>query len=247
MKKILGLILLATASMLLGQKVKSKAEGEAVTAIFQAQTADQKIAAVEALVTKYKDTEFRSIALEIAAESAQSKGDAIGAIQYGERALEANPKNFQAMLLISGLLAQTTREFDLDKDEKVKKANKLATDAISIIASATKLDPKMSDDQWGAIQKDLTSQAHDTLGAIAVIDKKWDVAIKEYNTSISEAATPDAVSMVRLTSAYNNAGKYNEASATADKVIGMAGVPEAIKKVAQNEKARAEKGKAGAK
>ena len=69
------------------------------------------------------------------------------------------------------------------------------------------------------------------------------LAINEFKASIDGAASADPTSMVRLASAYNGGGKYNEAGMMADKVIAMAGVSEAIKKVAQAEKQRAEKGK----
>src|ERR1022692_3054726 len=123
--KVMLVGLLTVASLALGQKVKSKNEQEAVKAVFDAQTPDAKIAAVDNLIAKYKDTEFKSIALEVAAEAAQQKGDSPTAIVYGNRSLEADPKSFQAMLLVSGQLAQGTKEFDLDKDEKVTRAKKL--------------------------------------------------------------------------------------------------------------------------
>jgi hypothetical protein len=48
--------------------------------------------------------------------------------------------------------------------------------------------------------------------------------------------------MVRLMSVYNNDKKYDDATALADKVI-AAGAPDNLKKIAQDEKARAAKAK----
>ncbi len=61
------------------------------------------------------------------------------------------------MLLVAGQLAQITKEFDLDKDEKVKRATKLANDAIAAINATPKPNPKLADDQWAGIQKDLVA------------------------------------------------------------------------------------------
>ncbi len=62
--------------------------------------------------------------------------------------------------------------------------------------------------------------------------------------AIDNAANPEITTMVRLAAAYNNDKKYDEASAAADRVLAMPGAPDNLKKIAQDEKARAAKGKA---
>jgi len=242
MKSLIAALLMA-GTLALGQpKPKSKAEAEAVNAIITAATPDQKIAAADNLLSKYKDTAFKSLALQLEAEAYVQKGDPTNAIVFGDRAVEADPKNFQALLLVSSQLARGTKEFDLDKDEKLKRATKLANDAIPAIAAATKPNPQLTDEQWTGIQKDLTSEAHETLGIIASVDKKPDAAIAEFKTSIDGSSTPAYTAMVRLISVYNNAKKYDDASALADKVVASA-APDNLKKIAQQEKAVAAKGK----
>jgi tetratricopeptide (TPR) repeat protein len=242
--KLMMVGLLAAGSLLMGQKVKSAKEGEAVQAVLSATTPDQKIAAADNLVSKFKDSDFKGIVLEMAGESYQQKGDSANAIVYGNRALEADPKNFQAMLLVAGQLAQITKEFDLDKDEKVKRAKKLADDAITAINATAKPNPKLTDEQWAGIQKDLVAQAHETLGVLASVNKQWDVSIAEYKMAIDNAANPEVTTMVRLTATYNLAKKYDEATAMADRVLATPGVPDNLKKIATDEKARAAKAKA---
>jgi tetratricopeptide (TPR) repeat protein len=242
MKSLIAALLMA-GTLAMGQKVKSPKEGEAVNAVLTATTPDQRIAAADNLLSKYKDTQFKSIALQMAGESYAQKGDGPNAIVYGDRAIEADPKNFQALLLVSSQLARMTKEFDLDKDEKLKRATKLANDAIAAINAAEKPNPQLTDDQWTGIKKDLTSEAHETLGMIASVDKKWDPAIAELKTAIDVSSTPSYTAMVRLMSAYNASKKYDDASALADKLIATADAPDNLKKIAQQEKAAAAKGK----
>jgi uncharacterized protein HemY len=90
----------------------------------------------------------------------------------------------------------------------------------------------------------MTSQAHDTLGMIAMVNKKFDVAVTEFKSSIEVAATPEPATSVRLAAAYTNAGKFDESTALLDKVTAEPGVSEPIKKAAQSEKQRVEKAKA---
>lgn len=239
--------LLAASTLAMGQKIKSKNEENAVRALLGAQTPDAKIAAAEEIVTKFKDSEWKSIALLQAGQAAQQKGDAAGAINYGNRAIEADAKNYQALLLVSGVLAQGVREFDLDKDEKVTRGTKLANDAIAAVNSAPKPNPNLTDDQWAGIKKDFLAQAHDTLGVMASIQKKYDVAIKEFQTSIQVASTPDPATSIRMAASLTDSGKYDDANSTIDKVLATAGLPDAFKKAATQEKARIEKMKAAKK
>ena len=241
--KFMMVSLLAAGSLLMGQKPKSPKERDAVQAVFSAQTPDQKITAVDDLLTKFKDTEFKAIALNAAAEAYQEKGDSANAIVYGNRALEADPKSFQAMLLVSRQLAQITKQFDLDKDEKLKRATKLANDAIVAVNAATKPNPQLSDDQWAGYKKDFIADGHETLGMIASVDKKWDTSVTEFKMAVDEAANPEPSAMIRLANAYNSVKKYDEAIALADKVLASPGIADVFKKAATEEKARAAKGK----
>ncbi len=246
-KKLLVVGLFALASLATAQKVKTKAEAEAVNAVLQAQNPDAKIAAAENLVSKFKDTEFKSIAWLQAGQAAQQKNDAVNALIYGDRSLQADAKNYQAMLLVAGVLAQGTKEFDFDKDEKLNRATKLSNDAIAALGTATKPNPQLPDDQWTAIKKDMIGEAHGTLAMIAMVNKKYDAAIAEYNTALTSASSPDPVTMVRLGSAQIDAGKFDEGTATLSKVLAMSGLPDQVTKAAAAEKSRAEKMKAAKK
>jgi hypothetical protein len=96
MKSLISALLLA-GTLAMGQpKPKSQKEAEAVNAIITATTPDQKIAAADNLLSKYKDTAFKSLALQLEAEAYGQKGDGPNAIVYGDRAIEADPKNIHA-------------------------------------------------------------------------------------------------------------------------------------------------------
>src|SRR5437763_6364063 len=94
--------LLGTA-VLMGQakqpKPKSQKEVDALMAIQNAQTPDARIAAVDNLLTNFADTEFKPMALQMAAQAAQQKNDFDKMVIYCERTLEADPNNYMAMLM----------------------------------------------------------------------------------------------------------------------------------------------------
>ena len=106
-------------------KPKSQKEIDAIMAIQNALDPDSRIKAADELISKFADTEFKAFALYIATASAQQKNDFERTLLYGERTLEADPKNYGAMTIMAAALAQKTREFDLDKEEKLARAEKL--------------------------------------------------------------------------------------------------------------------------
>ncbi|MCC6343798.1 MAG: hypothetical protein IT166_16465 [Bryobacterales bacterium] len=243
MKRVLlgmfGLLAVA-APVIWGQKApqpKSQKEVEAIMAIQNAPDPDARIAAVENLLSKFADTEFKGFALYIATVSAQQKNDYEKMMLYAERTLEADPKSYPTMLIMATGLAQRTREFDLDKEEKLAKAEKLANQAGELLKTAQKPNPAMTDEQWAAAKKDFEGQQHEALGLVALGRKKYDVAITEMKAAVD--ASGDAANMVRLGQVYNMAGKPDEAIATLEKVMAMADVPQQIKQIAQAERARA--------
>jgi len=73
---------------------KSQKEVEAINAIFNATDPDARIAAAENLLTKFADTEFKAVALQVAADSAMRKNDFEKMVIYAERTIEADPQNY---------------------------------------------------------------------------------------------------------------------------------------------------------
>lgn len=218
---------------------KSQKEVDALNAMFKAPPGQQQIAAAEALLDNFADTEFKSLALFLEADSYQRMGQFEKSIVFGERSLEADPKNFQAMLLLARQYAAHTNENDLDKEEKLTKATKYANDAIPVIDNAPKPNAALPDAQWAEAKKDYIGQAHEALGMIADVRKKYDVAATEYKTSIDGSSTPDPATMVRYAVAEEHLGKFDEAIATLDKVIADPNSQPAVKQYATTEKTKA--------
>jgi tetratricopeptide (TPR) repeat protein len=228
------------AALALAQpRPKTQKEAQDFNEIQQATTVDARIAAADKFVTDHPSSQLKSLALFLAADASERKNDGPKAMAYAETALEADSKNYQAMLLISGELAKSTRENDLDKEEKLSRAEKFANDAVPAINAAPKPNPQMTDDQWNGYKKDELSQVHEDLGMIAMARKKYDVAITEFKTAVDGAATPEPSTMVRLAAAYEQGGKLDDSIAVLDKVLAMPNLNPTVKQFATSERARA--------
>jgi len=246
MKRTLWIGVLAMAagvSGLMAQiKPKSAAEADAVRALGTAQSEgpDAVIKAAEGLIDKFADTEYKEIALLMEASAYQQKGDYAAAEVTDERVLEANPKNAQASMQLGELIVQHVGENDLDKDEKLAKAEKAFNQGLANLD--TKPNAAMSDEQWTQAKKVMRSELENDLGLVALSRKNYDVAITQFKLALEGEDEP--AYQVRLASAYQKAGKNDEALAICDKLLANPQLHPAIKQVAQGVKSAATRAKA---
>jgi tetratricopeptide (TPR) repeat protein len=230
---ILAAAFLAVAALAMAQKPKSKAEIEALQAIQKEQqgATDPSLPAAERqqhtlavmtkadeFVKKFADTEFKTWAYTQAADAAERINDGSKTIIYSELAIESDPKAYHPMLMIAAELARSTRENDLDKEEKLAKAEKYAHQAMEIVPDAPKPNPQIPDPQWDEIKKEFVGDAHRDLGMIASVRKKYDVAIAEFKQAVEIPHEPDPATFVRLAAAYNDNKQPDEALAVLAKV-----------------------------
>jgi tetratricopeptide (TPR) repeat protein len=239
--------LFAMGALLLTAQPKPPAPEElaALQAIVNAKTVDDRVAAADSFVKGFPKSEYRSFALTMAAEAYEMGGNTTKAIIYYQQVLEVAPKDYNAMLMLAAETARTTREFDLDKEEKLAKAEKYAKEGMALIPSAAKPNPQLTDEQWEGLKKDDLARGHEALGLIAVARKKYDAAAGEFKTATETASQVQPATFIRMAGAYTDAGKPDQAIAALDKVLAMDKLPDQIKQVAQSEKTRAEKSKAG--
>jgi tetratricopeptide (TPR) repeat protein len=233
-----------------GPKPKTQNEAKAIQAVFvasQQNNPDGVITAAEDCLAKFKDTEFKDTILFLEAQAYTQKGDKEKAQIYAERAVTANANDYQAGLMLAELTIQGTREHDLDRDDKLAKAEKYANQALASINTAEKPNPQLSDQQWTDIKKDMTAQGHDALGMAALDRKDYEKAITEFKTAVDGEATVQPAFQVRLASAYQSAGKNDEAIAEAEKVMNNPQTPQQIKSIAQSIRASAVVAKNGGK
>jgi tetratricopeptide (TPR) repeat protein len=95
----------------------------------------------------------------------------------------------------------------------------------------------MTDKDWDEARQQMTAEAHSALGLIAVVRKKYDVAVAEFKTASD--LDPQPAFLVRQASALQSAGKYDDAIAICDKLLADAQLHPQIRQVAQNVRAAA--------
>ncbi|MGI9071709.1 MAG: tetratricopeptide repeat protein [Bryobacteraceae bacterium] len=235
-----------------GPKPKSQKESDALKKVLTAQQAkdwDGEIQAINYVLENFADTEYKPLLLNMAMTAAQQKNDYPQTVIYGERAVQADPNNILSTVMLAEVIAAHTRENDLDKEQSVKKAEDYGNKGLDLIKNSTAPPPGVAvpPDQWPQYKKDLSAQAHDALGQAAVLRKNYPQGIEHFKTAISEAAHPDPATMDRLAKAYLDSKQYDDAIATADKVLAMGDAQPVVKQFAQQTKDQATKLKSATK
>ena len=223
-------------SPLSAQKPKSQKETQAIMAVQVAKTPDERIAAIENVLTNFADTEFKVALLQMAVQSEQQKNDYAQTVFYAERLLKADPKNAFALVTLASETARHTRENDLDKDEQLSKVDKWAKDAVEAAKVMPKLRADLPDADWDAFKKDMEAQAYEALGMADTVRKNYDGAAEQYKQALAVGSSPNPATMVRLAQVYMSTGKLDNAVFTLDKAINTPNVPDQVKTVAQNMK-----------
>jgi tetratricopeptide (TPR) repeat protein len=183
--------------------------------------------------------------LDMALQLESQKGDYAQVMTYGELILDKDPKNATALVTMAAETARRTREFDLDKDEKLAKADKWAKEGIEDAKTFPKPSgTTLTDEQWEHQKLDLQSQGYEALGMSATVNKKYDDAVANFKQAL--ALSPTAGTWLRLGQTYEDAGKLDDANDAFDKAGAMPNASAQIKTIAANKKAEVAKLKAGA-
>jgi tetratricopeptide (TPR) repeat protein len=228
------------------QKIKSEKEKQAILAVQLASTPDEKVKAIENVLTNFADTEFKVALLQTAMQSELQKDDYAQVVFYGQRLLTADPKNTFGLINMASETVRHTRENDLDKDESLAKVDKWAKDGIEAAKTMPKSRPDVSDADWDGFKKDMEAQGYVALGMADMVRKNVNGAAENYRKSLTIGSTPNPATYVRLAQVYMASAKWDDATFTLDKAINTPNVPDQIKTIAQGLKSDIEKRKAAA-
>jgi tetratricopeptide (TPR) repeat protein len=248
MRKTTAILAALTAAVLVagaawGQNTprpKSQKELDGLKTIDAAPSVDLKLQKIDDFLAAFADSDYKPILLDNAVGLAANKNDYPLTMAWGQRDLDANPNSYIALLSLATVTVSNTKEFDLDKDQKLNQAEKWANGALEALKTASK-PFYIQDEKWPDAKKGYEASCHQTLGLIALARKKFDVAAAEFQKAFD--ILPEPAYMVRVGESDVKAGKLDEAIAAFDKVLAMPDLNAVVKQVTEREKANAVKRK----
>ena len=208
-----------------GQKAKSQKEYAALKAIEGAYDPDSRIAAVHSLLTTFKNTEFKEWANFMAMNAYSQKNDFENMLLFGEQTLAINPENVEVLTALAYAIPTRTKQFDLDREAKLSKAEDFARRALRVIPTAEKPNPEVPDEKWLTVKKNLMSQAHDSLGLVAFMRRDFVAAEQAFQQSLQVASDQSAQTFYHYANALKHSGQTDKALEIAEKSIAAGGVP----------------------
>lgn len=216
-KSMLAALLIAAVSLNAQKAPKSQKELEALQKMYGTTDPDATIAAANDLIVNFKDTQFKGDAYERMTQAAEMKKDWEKAIVYAEQTIKIMPESFFSTLIAGRAYAESTKEFDFDREDKLKKAAEFSNKGIAIVTAAKNPNPQgLPEAQWEAIKKDQIAYGHETLGIADVVRKKYDSAIAHLKEATTVSDNPTIAA--RLGQTYLLANKKEDAIAVFKKL-----------------------------
>ena len=188
----------------------------------------------------------KEAAYALEASAYQNKNDNDSARLKWEEVLKLEPTNIEANLKIGEIIGGGIRQNDLDKDDKIAQTNKYLGAAAEQLQNGAKPNPRLTDEQWAALKKEMEAERHHALGmmylniagpapaATADDDRKKkfsefvDKATQELQAAVAEDPTRSLYG-ARLAVAYVQSGKTADAIAQCDKILADPQIDPAIK------------------
>jgi tetratricopeptide (TPR) repeat protein len=203
-------------------QAKTQAEFEA----YKVAAANTDPAALEKsaddFAAKFPDSELRILLYRSAMHSYQTANKADNMMEMGRKVLKLDPDDPEALVGVAQVLAERTRESDLDKDQRLDEGTKLALHAVETTDTDITVPPGTPQDKVEEYKGFLRSTAYYVLGTIQYTKEKYSEAEGYFRKSIDALPSqPDPLAILRLALSLDKQEKYPEALKFANQAVQM--------------------------
>ncbi len=183
----------------------SPEEFDAYLRVVEAATPSAVIAAGDAFRRAWPTSALRAHVYELEFEAYRALGDEKKAIDAGEESLRAAPDNLVVLANLAVVLANATSD-----SKRLARAKEYGLKVIAL-SKSFRAPRFISPEEWERTSARLNSQAHSALGLVANAEGRLADAIREFETAIALAPSPDATQCYRLGVLYRTAGNTSGA------------------------------------
>ena len=195
---------------------------------------------------KFPDSELRPVLYKAAMHAYQQVNNAQKMMDMARKVLSFDADDPEALLGVSQVLAERTRDTDLDKDQRLAEAKKDAEHALVTIDTdvpSTGYPPE----QLNAFKGFMRSEAYAILGTIAFNAKAWPEAESNLRKSIDAFPQQvDPIAVFRLAVTLDMQNRIPEALKYVNQAVELTKEDTAAGKAARDEKDRLTKLNSGA-
>jgi tetratricopeptide (TPR) repeat protein len=171
--------------------------------------------------TKFPDSELRVMIYKSAMQKYQVANNGDKMMEMAEKALTFDADDPEALVGIAQVIAERTRDTDLDRDQRLAESKKNAERALITIDTDIPTSG-YPPEQLAAYKGFLKSEAYAVLGKLACDAKNWPEAETYLRKSIDALPqSPDSIAVLRLAVALDMQNKIPEAIKYADQAIDL--------------------------
>jgi tetratricopeptide (TPR) repeat protein len=175
--------------------------------------------AADDFAAKFPDSELRVSLYTAAMQRYQQANNADKMMESAKKVLSIDADDPAALVGVAQVLAEQTRETDLDKDQKIAESRKDAERALVTVDTDLPTSGYPVE-QLNAVKGYLRSEAYDILGTLSFKANNWADAETNLRKSIDALPQqPDTIAVFRLAVALDMQNKIPEAMKFADQAV----------------------------
>jgi len=192
-------------------------------------------AAANDFATKYPDSELRK-PLYLTNLRLYQSANPDKTIEIGRKVLAIDPDDPEALVTVASVLAERTRDTDLDKDQRLNEAIKMAqraTETINTDSDVPAGTPQEKADAYNAL---IVSNAYSIMGTVKFNKGDYKGAEADLRKSIDAyPPQPDPVAVLRLALTLDKQNRYPEALDVAGQAAQIAAESTQVGELARKE------------
>jgi len=220
----------------------SQEELKAYQDAFALNDPDKLAAAANDFSAKYPNSQLRASLYIRAMNLYAQSNNTDKVIDTGRQAIAADPTNPIPLVQVASALAESTRETDLDREQRLAEAAKDAHAAIDNIDTGLVLPANADPARVEGAKRSILTMAYDTLGMVDLSKKDYNSAVTNLQKAIAQSSgNPEAVLYLRLSVAQDNLKQYPQALDSAKKAVQYAKDGSQAQNLAKMQQARLEK------
>jgi tetratricopeptide (TPR) repeat protein len=204
-------------------QAKTQAEYDAYNAVVKNTDPAAFEKAADDFATKFPDSELRLLLYRTALRNYQAANNSEKTEAMGRKVLSLDADDPEALVMVAEVIAERTRDTDLDKDQRYDEATKMAQRAVSTVDNDVIVPPGTPQEKIDAYKSLLRSNAYSIVGTIAYKKENYPVAQENLQKSIDAyPAQLDPVVVLRLALSLDKQQKYPEALKVANRAVEVA-------------------------
>ena len=169
---------------------------------------------------KFPESELRVILYRTTMHAYQAANNADKMLEMARKVLKIDPDDPEALVGAAQVLAERTRDSDLDKDQRLDEAAQMAQKSLTTVDTDIIAPAGTPQDKLDAYKAFLKSSAYSILGTISFNRDKFADAEGFFRKSIDALPSqPDPIAVLRLALSLDKQDKYADALKVANQAV----------------------------